>query len=75
MLTKKKKLEEKLNQAEEVRQLLISQRKETQIQNIKYKANQENVKCEETKFIVDMNHKNMELDFNIKLTESAERRN
>lgn len=63
----KQALQDKLEQAEE--------RRETEIENLRNKAKQENQKIDETNFIVKMTMNNMKLDINLKMTETLERRN
>lgn len=64
---RRRALNEKLEQAEE--------RRETEIELTRNKAKQENVKIEETNYIVRMTMNNMKLDINNKMSETLERRN
>ena len=64
---RKQALQDKLEQAEE--------RRETEIENLRNKAKQEIQKIDETNFIVKMTMNNMKLDYNLKMSETQERRN
>ena len=63
---KRLNLHERLEQA--------ARNKEAELQNVVEKAKAENVKAEETNFIIKLTKQNNKLDLNHKLSETAERR-
>ncbi len=68
----RKRLETRLNLYDRLEQ--AARNKEAELQNVVEKAKAENVKAEETNFIIKLTKQNQQLDLRNKLSENEERR-